>query len=131
MSRSPKFRPTTKKISKPPSSAPSNSASTTSKPPAAMAPPKCNLAASCRNSRDFRKTFETSMKYLGLDYVDLLSLHGVNHRGHLHDSLKMDGCLAEARKLQKEGRCRFVGFSTHATTDIILDAVRAGDFDYM
>jgi hypothetical protein len=83
------------------------------------------------NARDFRKTFEKSMDYLGLEYVDLLSLHGVNHRGHLHDSLKKGGCLEEARKLQKEGRCRFVGFSTHATTDIILDAVRGGDFDYM
>jgi predicted aldo/keto reductase-like oxidoreductase len=82
-------------------------------------------------SRTFRKTFETSMKYLGLDYVDLLSLHGVNDRKLLHDSLKRGGCLAEARKLQKEGRCRFVGFSTHATTDIILEAIREGDFDYM
>ena len=30
---------------------------------------------------DFLKTFNTSMKYLGLDYVDLLSFHGINHRG--------------------------------------------------
>src|SRR3954469_18437591 len=36
----------------------------------------------------FRKTFETSMKYLGLEYVDLLSLHGVNDRQLLHNSLK-------------------------------------------
>jgi predicted aldo/keto reductase-like oxidoreductase len=82
------------------------------------------------NARDFRKTFEKSMAYLGLEYVDLLSLHGINHRGHLHDALKKGGCLAEARQLQKEGRCRFVGFSTHATTDIILDAIRTGEFDY-
>ena len=26
---------------------------------------------------------------------------------------------------------RFVGFSTHATTDIILEAVNSGEFDYM
>jgi uncharacterized protein len=83
------------------------------------------------SARDFRRTFDVSMRYLGLDYVDLLSLHGINHRGHLEDALKKGGCLAEARQLQKEGRCRFVGFSTHATTDIILDAVRGGDFDYM
>src|ERR1043165_271977 len=29
-------------------------------------------------AREFRKTFETSIKYLGLEYVDLLSLHGIN-----------------------------------------------------
>jgi predicted aldo/keto reductase-like oxidoreductase len=54
------------------------------------------------SAREFRKTFETSMNYLRLEYVDLLSLHGVNNRGHLHDSLKKGGCLDEARKLQKE-----------------------------
>ena len=32
--------------------------------------------------------------------------------------------------MQREGRCRFVGFSTHATTDIILDAVNSNEFDY-
>src|SRR5215510_7530496 len=32
------------------------------------------------DSADFLKTFEQSMKYLRLDYVDLLSLHGINNR---------------------------------------------------
>jgi predicted aldo/keto reductase-like oxidoreductase len=36
-----------------------------------------------------------------------------------------------ARRLQKEGRVRFIGFSTHATTDIILDTVTSGEFDYL
>ncbi|MBI5773442.1 MAG: aldo/keto reductase [Verrucomicrobia bacterium] len=82
------------------------------------------------DAEDFLKTFDQSMKYLRLDYVDLLSLHGINHRGLLDWSLKKNGCLAAARKLQREGRCRHVGFSTHATTDIILDAVNSGGFDY-
>jgi predicted aldo/keto reductase-like oxidoreductase len=83
------------------------------------------------DSAEFLKTFEQSMKYLRLEYVDLLSLHGINNRELLDWSLKKDGCLAAARGLQKEGRVRFVGFSTHATTDVILDAVNGGDFDYV
>jgi predicted aldo/keto reductase-like oxidoreductase len=79
----------------------------------------------------FLKTFETSMNYLKLDHVDLLSLHGVNNRQLLDWALKKDGSLAAARKLQKEGRCRFIGFSTHATTDLILEAVNTGEFDYI
>jgi predicted aldo/keto reductase-like oxidoreductase len=71
------------------------------------------------------------MDYLQLDYVDLLSLHGINNRELLHDAMKPGGSLEAARKLQKEGRCRFVGFSTHATTDIILEAVQSDGFDYM
>jgi predicted aldo/keto reductase-like oxidoreductase len=82
-------------------------------------------------TRDFLNTFETSMKYLRLDYVDLLALHGINNRELLDFSLKKNGCVAAARELQKAGRARFVGFSTHATTDIILEAVQSDQFDYI
>jgi predicted aldo/keto reductase-like oxidoreductase len=83
------------------------------------------------DARDFLKTFETSMNYLRLDHVDLLSLHGINNRQLLDWSLKKNGCLAAARKLQKEGRVRFIGFSTHATTDVIIDTIQSGEFDYI
>jgi len=79
---------------------------------------------------EFLKTFDESMSYLKLDYVDLLSLHGINDRQLMHWSLRKNGCLAAARKLQKQGRARFVGFSTHATTDVILETVQSGEFDY-
>ena len=82
-------------------------------------------------AKEFVKVFNTSMNYLKLDYVDLLSLHGINNRHLLDWSLKKDGALAAARQLQKEGRCRFVGFSTHATTDIINETITQGDFDYI
>lgn len=81
--------------------------------------------------KEFRKIFETSMKYLQLDYVDLLTLHGVNNRELLNWSLKKDGALDTARKLQQEGRCRFVGFTTHATTSVIHETIRGGEFDYI
>jgi uncharacterized protein len=81
--------------------------------------------------KEFLKIFETSMKYLRLDHVDLLSLHGINNRELLRWSVQKDGCVAAARRLQKEGRVRFVGFSTHATTDVILDTVESGEFDYI
>lgn len=80
---------------------------------------------------EFRQTFETSMKYLRLDYVDLLTLHGVNNRQLLDWAIKPGGCLEAARQLQREGRCRFVGFTTHATTDIIHETISGGDFDYI
>lgn len=83
------------------------------------------------SAEDFLKTFDRSLKNLRLDYVDLLALHGINNRKLLHDSLKKDGCVAAARKLQKEGRIRSLGFSTHATTDIILDAIASDEFDYV
>ena len=81
--------------------------------------------------QEFFATFEKSMNYLRLDHVDLLGLHGVNDRTFLEWSLRKGGCVEAARKLQREGRCRFVGFSTHATTDIILEAVESDAFDYL
>lgn len=80
---------------------------------------------------EFRRTFDRSMAYLRLEYVDLLALHGVNNAQLLDWSLRPGGCLEAARQLQGEGRCRFVGFSTHATTDIILRAIESGGFDYV
>jgi len=82
-------------------------------------------------TEEFLRTFDTSLKYLRLDYVDLLALHGINNRQLFQYSLGKGGCLAAARKLQKAGRVRFVGFSTHATTDLILEAIRSGEFDYV
>jgi predicted aldo/keto reductase-like oxidoreductase len=79
---------------------------------------------------EFLKIFEKSMNYLRLDYVDFLSLHGINNRQLLEWSVKKNGCVAAARQLQKQGRIRFLGFSTHATTDVILDTVNTGEFDY-
>ena len=83
------------------------------------------------SAAEFLKLFETSMNYLKLDHVDLLSLHGINNRETFDWAMKPAGCLEAARKLQKEGRCRFIGFSTHGTTDVILEAVNSGEFDYV
>ncbi|MDB6041288.1 MAG: putative oxidoreductase of the aldo/keto reductase family [Verrucomicrobiales bacterium] len=83
------------------------------------------------DAQDFLATFEKSMNYLKLDHVDLLSLHGINNRELLNHSLRKGGCVEAARKLQSEGRARFIGFSTHATTNIILEAVESDAFDYV
>jgi predicted aldo/keto reductase-like oxidoreductase len=83
------------------------------------------------SAKAFLRTFETSMSYLKLDHIDLLALHGINNRQLLRYALQKDGCVAAARKLQRDGRVRFLGFSTHATTDLILEAIQTGEFDYV
>ncbi len=82
-------------------------------------------------AREFRDTFEKSLRLLKLEHVDLLGIHGINNVELLEWALRVGGCLDEARKLQREGRCRFIGFSTHATTDIILRAIESDGFDYV
>ncbi len=82
-------------------------------------------------AREFLETFEASMRNLGLEHVDLLSIHGINHRGHLDETLRKGGCLEVCRQLQRDGRVRFVGFSTHATPGVITEAIRSDEFDYV
>ncbi|MCC6579463.1 MAG: aldo/keto reductase [Phycisphaeraceae bacterium] len=82
----------------------------------------------------FVSTFETSMRYLKLDYVDLLGLHGINNEQVLHWAVRPGGCLEAARKLQEKGLCRHVGFSTHGSCDTIIRAICTDDyggFDYV
>ncbi|MFM7423797.1 MAG: aldo/keto reductase [Elainella sp.] len=87
--------------------------------------------APVETAREFRQTFEQSLQNLGLDHVDLLGLHGVNTPELLDYSLREDGCLEIARQLQVEGKVRHIGFSTHASLDVILKAIESDGFDYV
>jgi predicted aldo/keto reductase-like oxidoreductase len=83
------------------------------------------------NPKDFAQRFEQSLKNLKLDYVDLLGLHGINTYELLDHVLSPGGCLDVARKLQAEGKVRFIGFSTHGPTDVIVKTIETGNFDYV
>ena len=87
--------------------------------------------APCADPQEFLATFEQSMAYLKLEHVDLLSFHGINNPELLDWTLRKGGCMEVARKLQREGRCRFIGFSTHATAQVTENAIRTGEFDYV
>jgi uncharacterized protein len=81
--------------------------------------------------QEFRRQFDRSLKFLQLDYIDLLGIHGINNEETFHHTMRPGGCLAEARKLQAQGKVRFIGFSTHGATDIIIKAIETGEFDYV
>lgn len=83
------------------------------------------------SAQEFADTFDKSMQYLRLDYVDLLSFHGINTPEELEFVIRPGGCLEVARRLQREGRVRFVGFSTHAPCSVIVSAINTGEFDYV
>lgn len=80
---------------------------------------------------EFVRDFHTSLAKLGVGYVDLFSLHGINNREKLRWSLERGGCLEAAQRLREQGLVRHIGFSTHATLDVILDAMGSDGFDYV
>jgi len=83
------------------------------------------------NPDDFEKTFRLSLSRLGLPWVDLLSLHGVNDQETADWSLRPDGCLDRARRFQQAGLCRWVGFSTHGPPELVEKLVAGSRFDYV
>ena len=83
------------------------------------------------NPADFLKTVDLSFSRLRLEYVDLFALHGINDEQSLDWAIRKGGCLEAALKLKAEGRCRWVGFSTHGPPRVIIAAIETGLFDYV
>lgn len=76
----------------------------------------------------------TSLNRLGMERVDLLTIHGINDYRSLWQVCRENGCLAAARRLQKDGKVGAVGFSGHGSTDVIVEAIRfkgGRGFDYV
>ncbi len=83
------------------------------------------------NAQEFRQILETSLQNLGLDYIDLLGIHGINLPEHLEWVLRPGGCLDVVRQFQAQGKIRFVGFSTHGSLAVIRRAIASDVFDYV
>lgn len=85
----------------------------------------------------FYDNFYDSLDRLQLDHVDLFSIHGINNQETLEQAIRPGGCFDMAQRIREEGKCKFVGFSTHGSLDIILEAIRFGEpevgkgFDYL
>ncbi len=79
----------------------------------------------------FMELFELSLKNLQLDYVDLFSIHGINNAEILAQTLAPGGALECAQQLQREGRVRHIGFSTHGTCAEITAALETDAFSYV
>lgn len=82
-------------------------------------------------AQEFQENFDRSFNYLGLDYIDLLGIHGINTPDHIEQTLRPGGCLELARQWQKSGKVRHIGFSTHGPLEVLLAAIATDEFDYI
>ncbi len=83
------------------------------------------------NPQEFRDSLEQSLDYLNLDYIDLFGMHGINTNEILDWTVRPGGCLDVARDLQRQGKIRHIGFSTHGPTDVIIRTCETDQFDYV
>ncbi len=83
------------------------------------------------DAKEFERDLEKSLLSLRLDYIDLLGIHGINNAELLNYCTRSGGCLEVAKKWQAQGKIRFIGFSTHGATNIIIQAINTNEFDYV
>ncbi len=76
--------------------------------------------------QDFINEFDKGMKRIGLDYVDILYLHGPGSR----ESTLFEPYLEAMKQVKKEGRVRFIGVSTHQNqAEVIRAAIESKAYD--
>jgi predicted aldo/keto reductase-like oxidoreductase len=68
---------------------------------------------------------ENSLRRLQMDHVDLLYYHGPDSA----NDARFEGPLQALQSLKKEGKTRFIGISTHNTTEVLNEAIRLSMFD--
>lgn len=83
-----------------------------------------------QTGEEFRQYFAESLERLQTDYVDLLSIHGVNNTETLTMTLDR-GALDVCEELKAQGKVRHIGFSTHGPVEVIRAAIATGRFEYV
>ena len=79
-----------------------------------------------RVKKSFRAKFNTSMKRLGIEYVDVLFLHAINSGAATQNK----AVLEVMQEIRKEGRTRYLGVSTHSNEpEVIRAAIATGVYD--
>ncbi len=70
------------------------------------------------NAEDFLSKFSTSLSRLKMDYVDILYVHDIRNP----EMLEYKPIVNALKKLKKEGKIKFMGFSTHSNEPVVIDA---------
>lgn len=67
---------------------------------------------------DFLAKFNTSLTRLKMDYVDILYIHDIRNP----EMFEYKPIIDIVKKLKKDGKVKFIGFSTHANEPVVIDA---------
>ncbi len=83
------------------------------------------------DAADFRAGVERAFRDLGCEQVDLFAIHGINDADRFAWTFRKGGCMEVALDLKRQGRARWLGFSTHAPLPLLLDILKDGVFDFV
>ena len=83
------------------------------------------------NVKIFEEELKTSFEKLGVNKINLLSIHGINTEEHLKQVLRENGCIEILKEWQKNNLLENIGFSTHGKSSLIEKAISSNAFDYV
>jgi predicted aldo/keto reductase-like oxidoreductase len=69
-------------------------------------------------AEDFLEKFNTSLTRLQMDYVDILYVHDIRNP----EMLEYKPIINALKKLKKDGKAKFIGFSTHMNEPLVISA---------
>ena len=81
-----------------------------------------------RANPDYKAVFEEQLRRLQTDYIDFYLLHALSDS--TADNYLNCGCIEYFERMRKEGKIRYLGFSTHASTDTLRNFADARKWDF-
>jgi aryl-alcohol dehydrogenase-like predicted oxidoreductase len=70
-----------------------------------------------------RRSIRRSLNRLGVDRIELFQIHGLEYESELETITGDDGALAAIREAREQGLIEHIGLTSHASPDLILDAI--------
>jgi len=78
-----------------------------------------------------KSSIEESLNNLLTNYIDCLAIHGINTEKHYQQLLEPDSYINRLLDAKKEGKIKYLGFSTHGSLEIITKTIQTGLFDFV
>ncbi|AUC61315.1 Aldo/keto reductase family [Cyanobacterium sp. HL-69] len=78
-----------------------------------------------------KSSIEESLNNLQTNYIDCLAIHGINTEKHYQQLLEPDSYINRLLDAKKEGKIKYLGFSTHGSLEIITKTIQTGLFDFV
>ena len=91
---------------------------------------QCVLATKTgsRTKKESLEDFQSSLKRLRTDHLDIIQLHGIDDEKTLRKAMGADGSLQTCKEARKQGLVDFVGITGHKPR-VLAKAVESGEFD--
>ncbi|MGF1489710.1 MAG: aldo/keto reductase [Prochloraceae cyanobacterium] len=83
------------------------------------------------NAAEMESLLARSLDRLGLEYIDCVAIHGINTWEHLARVKDANGCMQALLAAKTAGKIKHIGFSTHGSLELILEAIETDLFDFI